>query len=203
MTVTIEQRELGMSDSAAIIEFPTAPTCTMQDLQEWAADADDGFRLGRPDLALKIIDLSLRICELTLQPEHPALLYRRAAALMALGRFPEAIEPFERALVLKIDSAEFEGHLLAGRSECLLRLQRFDEGLADAKKSIELCPDAPDVLLNHARALAFNSNGDAAIDAYDSIVDRQNTLNFERAPIALIVAEREAMVRLFLESSLS
>lgn len=185
-----------MSESAAVIQFPGP--FSWEELLQTVADADAGLRMGRPDLTLKIIDLTLQIVH-----DHPALLYRRAAALIAMSRFPEALEAFERALALKIESTEFEGHLLAGRSECLLRLQRFPEALTDGQRAVELCPDAPDVLLNHARALAFNSNGDAAIDAYDSIIDRQNTLNFERAASDLIVAEREAMVRLFLESSMS
>jgi tetratricopeptide (TPR) repeat protein len=189
-------RGQGRKVQAAVIEFPG--TFSRQELEDSVADADAGLRMGRPDLALKIIDLTLQLVH-----EHPALLYRRAAALMAMERFAEALEAFDRARVLKIDSAEFEGHLLAGRSEGLLRLQRFPEALTDSQRAVELCPDAPDVLLNHARALAFNSNGDAATDAYDSIIERHKTLKFERATIDVIIAERDAMVRLFLESSLS
>jgi tetratricopeptide (TPR) repeat protein len=181
-----------------VIEFPT--TFSRHELEQTVADADAGLRLGRPDLALKIIDLTLQLV-----PEQPALIFRRAVALSALSRFVEAVDTYDRAFALGVDHAEFNGRLRAGRSEVLIQLGRFVEALEDGKKAVGLCPDVPEVLLNHARALAYADQGDAAIDAYDDIIGRHKILNFEHAPVGIgaLIAERDAVVRLLLEGAVS
>jgi hypothetical protein len=91
------------------------------------------------------------------------------------------------------------------RAELLLQLARFPEALDDSKRAIALCPDVPEILLGHARALAFNGQGDAVIDAYDDIIARHKALNFENCPVPIgpIALERDAIVRLFLESDVA
>jgi tetratricopeptide (TPR) repeat protein len=185
-------------DSAAIIEFP-ATTFSRQELEESVADADAGLRMGRPDLALKIIDLTLQLVH-----DHPALLYRRAVALNALGRTADALEAYDRTLALGVESAEFEGRIRLARSWLLMELHRFAEAFADSTIAAERLPNAAEALLTHARALGFNNQGDAAIDAYDEIIGRAETLNFENCFFALdhIVRERDAIAQLFLEGGL-
>jgi tetratricopeptide (TPR) repeat protein len=174
-----------------------------QEVEAAVAEGDDALRSNHPEaiaLALKIFDLTLRI-----RSDHPALLFRRALALTYLGRADDAIETYGRALALKFDHAEFEARFRAGRAELLIQVGRFAEALDDSKRAVELCPDVPEVLLGHARVLAFNKQGDAAIDVYDDIIDRQKTLNFEHAPVGIgpIILERDAIVRLFLESDVA
>jgi Flp pilus assembly protein TadD len=185
-----------MSDSAAIIEFPGA--FSKQELEQSVADGDAGLQMGRPDLALKIFDLTLRLV-----PDHPALLFRRAVALAALGRAEDAIEAYGQTLALKIESDEFEIHLRANRSELLVKFGRFAEALEDSARIASLRPDAPDAMLGHARVLAFCGRCDDAIDVYDDIIARQKSLTFEGVGVDLIIAERGAMVSLFLESGVA
>jgi tetratricopeptide (TPR) repeat protein len=190
-----------MSDSAEIIEFPTA--FSRHEMEQTVADADAALRLGRPDLTLKIIDLALQISALMMQPEHPALLFRRAVALAGLGRNEDAMAAYDQLLAQQIESPEFVGRCHYWRAELLLRLGRHAEMLTAATKAVECCPDIADVLRMRALALSFNARGDDAIEAYDDIVARQKSLIFEVLWIDLITAERDAILRLFLESDVA
>lgn len=190
--------------TATVIEFPSIG----KEIDAAVASADEALRqLDRPgrddfaDVALKILDLCLQI-----YPNDPALLFRRALAQTYLGLTAEAINTYGVMIGLdELPSKEFEGRVRAGRSELLRQFGRFAEALDDSKKAVELCPDVAGVRLEHARALAYGGHGDAAIDAYDDIIDRHETLNFEHAAIGIgpIIAERDAIVRLFLEGDVA
>jgi tetratricopeptide (TPR) repeat protein len=185
-----------------IVEFPGAGDILRPgELEETVADGDAGLRMGRPDLALKIFDLALKIMHLTQRPENPALLYRRAVALSALGRAAEAVEAYDRTIAMEIPSPEFQGRCYFGRAHLLMHLRRHPEMLADTTKAVECCPDLSDVLRLHALALAFCGRGDDAIEVYDDIVARQKSLTVETVGIDLIIAERDAIVRLLLEGA--
>jgi tetratricopeptide (TPR) repeat protein len=187
--------------TGTVIEFPSIG----KEIDAAVASADEALRqLDRPgrddfaDVALKFLDLCLQI-----YPNDAALLFRKAIAQKYLGLTGEAIDTY--GVMIGLDeppSKEFEGRVRARRSELLRQLGRFAEALPDSKKAVELCPDVPEVMLEHARALAYSGQGDDAIDAYDDIIESAETLNFEHAVIGIdaIISERDAIVRLFLES---
>lgn len=192
-----------MMDGANVIDIADYQEAI--DLQEVVADADCALQFHRPDLALRIFDLALKLV-----PDQPAILFRRAVALTALGRGADAVAACDDAMKVRPAddpqawmNLQYEGRLLALRSDLLRNIGRLPEAVEDGNRAVSLCPDVAEVLLSYARALACAGRGDDAIDAYEDIVSRSDAIDFSTCicTAAAIAGERDAVLRLLLEGA--
>jgi len=105
-----------------------------------------------------------------------------ASAYQKLGRYPEAIVRFERALALRPDFVE----ALSNLGNTLRDTGRREEALASYDRALALKPDRPDVLANRGNVLRELRRFDEALGDFDRglALDPQSaTLLFNRANV--------------------
>ena len=86
-----------------------------------------------------------------------------ASAYQKLGRYPEAIVRFERALALRPDFVE----ALSNLGNTLRDAGRREDALASYNRALALKPDRPDVLANRGNVLRELRRFDEALDDFD------------------------------------
>ncbi|WP_158900643.1 tetratricopeptide repeat protein [Burkholderia sp. L27(2015)] len=105
-----------------------------------------------------------------------------ASAYQKLGRYPEAIVRFERALALRPDFVE----ALSNLGNTLRDAGRREEALASYNRALALKPDRPDVLANRGNVLRELRRFDEALDDFDrglALDARSAVLLFNRANV--------------------
>jgi tetratricopeptide (TPR) repeat protein len=112
--------------------------------------------LGRNDEALSVVDAVVRD-----NPEHAAAWTGRGNVLAAMGRAPEAVVAFERALSIvgPIPDA------LANSGGALSRATRFDEALQRVQAALQLDPRHREALCNRLNILLEQVRVDEAAEA--------------------------------------
>ncbi len=129
---------------------------------------------------LRAIDL---ITQALAQDRSNAFAYSNlASAYQKLGRYPEAIVRFERALALRPDFVE----ALSNLGNTLRDVGRREEALASYNRALALKPDRPDVLANRGNVLRELRRFDEALGDFDrglALDPRSAVLLFNRANV--------------------
>jgi tetratricopeptide (TPR) repeat protein len=95
----------------------------------------------------------------------PESLCERGRALLAAGNAQDALEAFERALVLRADSAP----ALVGRARALLGLSRHAEEAANCiARALEVDPRCADAHFARGNLARAQGDGEAAVKSYDA-----------------------------------
>jgi predicted O-linked N-acetylglucosamine transferase (SPINDLY family) len=94
------------------------------------------------------------------------ILNNRAAALLGLGRYGEALDCSEKSLALKPDQAQS----LSTYAAALGMLGRHDDALASYEKSLALDPTNPEVRNSRADMLVMLKRFDAAMADYERLL---------------------------------
>ena len=98
---------------------------------------------------------------LDLEPDDPATLTNRGAALDSLGRHEEALADHNRSLELRPDDPD----TLNNRGGALAKLGRYEDALADFNRSLNLRPGHPTTLHNRACTFSLTRRwGDSLVD---------------------------------------
>ena len=98
----------------------------------------DAHQKGNLELALEFYEEALKV-----RPEFPEAEYQRAAALIALGRLPEAEKSLRRAVELRAEWALPQAAL----GTLLVRLKRLDEAQVALERALKLDARNPGALL--------------------------------------------------------
>ncbi len=99
-------------------------------------------------------------CSAKNEPEPPSAAeqaineYQQGALLLESGRFDEAVASFRKALVMDDDNVLCR----YGLALALFRLERFEEAMAEADRTLELKPDYVDV--HNIRGMIYNEQGE-------------------------------------------
>src|SRR4051794_31396125 len=114
----------------------------------------DAHARGDLELALRLYDQALE-----LSPEFPEAEYQRAAALLSLGRLPEAEKGFRRAIELRSDWAMPQAAL----GGLLVRLNHFDEAEKYLNRALELDAKSTSALVALADLRVHTKAGRASL----------------------------------------
>ena len=114
-------------------------------------------RRGDALLALTSYDRAL-----ALQPRSADALFNRGNALLALGRYPEALASYEKALELRSDDAE----ALNNRGNALRALGRHAEAVASYEHALRIVPAYAKALGNRGTALLALERAHEALDSF-------------------------------------
>lgn len=119
------------------------------------------LNLGDPAASLKTATQALKMTK------DADLYYVRGAAYSALGRYAEALDDLNSALVLAADRPD----LLIARGEVAIRLKKFPEALRDYNRAIELAPEDPRPYLGRGGHYLMTGEHDKARRDLDRCVE--------------------------------
>src|SRR5581483_6867512 len=104
-----------------------------------------------------------------MKPDHVEALCNRGLALRGLGRLQEALDGFDRAIMLA--PAYPDAH--NGRGVVLVDLKRFEEALASFDKAIALAPRHAEAHYNRANTLGELRRFEEALAGFDQVIALQ------------------------------
>jgi serine/threonine protein kinase/tetratricopeptide (TPR) repeat protein len=105
------------------------------------------------------------------RPSDPAGYFLRAAALKALGDYPEAIECYETAIKLTAQEDLQYVELNGQRCEALMRMGEYERVLADARECLQINPTATILHFHSFCALTALGRYKQASELYRSIAE--------------------------------
>ena len=142
----------------------------LTEAQQRNNDGVEADEAGRPEAAVALFTEAIE-----LDPALVEAYVNRALALVALGRFDEALDDATNAIELEPGDVNLLARAYAIRSGTLGALGRFDESLDDATKAIELEPSDVNVLaqayVNRSAALAVLGRFDESLDAATKAIE--------------------------------
>lgn len=122
-------------------------------------------QLGRLEEALLDADKAIELA-----PRYGTLYNQRAAVYERMHRLPEELADMTKA----VEFFPYDVRFRWGLALALFKAGRLDAALEECETCLELAPDAPSVLAELARQLAYSGRCDEAIDALDRARERED-----------------------------
>ena len=118
-------------------------------------------------------DKQLRYFELGMQklaehPDDPVVLIELAVQAGELGRFEQAIELWDRLLVIAPDTVE----ALFNKGYCLMGLKRYREALEVSRRALELDPDHKEAAFNYGTCELYVGSPEQALTTVEPLAAR-------------------------------
>jgi len=134
----------------------------------WLVLATLGFFYLEKEKLSEAISLSERV--IGMAPELPVGWALKGEALMAVGRYSEALEALNRAISLaaNIENAE----LYLDRARCYLNLGKFEKAAEDAQRALNTEPDHPSAIRILALSLIELERYEEAIPLLDQYLQK-------------------------------